>query len=206
LKRKNFNLLRRKIAREAALLLYSKQEKEYMQAKKRAAETLGVRILPTNREVAEELDKLAEEIEGEKRKERLIQMRREAFQIMQTLKEFEPRLVGSVWRGTISKDSDIDILIYCSNPQLILETLQKRGYNITQTEKQTITKEGERKTSFHIYLTLSKRSPVEIVVKDIEAKEKSEKCEIYLDKITGLTLEDLKKVLESTPLKKFIPK
>jgi len=37
--------IRRKIAREAATLLYKGIEKEYMQAKLKAAETLGVYLL-----------------------------------------------------------------------------------------------------------------------------------------------------------------
>ncbi|HDD70052.1 MAG TPA: tRNA adenylyltransferase, partial [Candidatus Bathyarchaeota archaeon] len=44
--------IRKKVAREAAALLYFKLEKEYKQAKIKAAETLGVNFLPTNREIA----------------------------------------------------------------------------------------------------------------------------------------------------------
>jgi len=100
LKRNRTKTLRGRVAREAALLLYTSQEKEYKQAKKRAAETLGVRVLPSNLEVAEELDRIAEEREGASRKELLLRMRREAREIMEILEEFNPRLVGSVWRGT----------------------------------------------------------------------------------------------------------
>jgi len=42
--------LKKRVAREAALLLYTSQEKEYKQAKKRATENLGARILPSNAE------------------------------------------------------------------------------------------------------------------------------------------------------------
>ncbi|MGD8507086.1 MAG: hypothetical protein PVF15_10545, partial [Candidatus Bathyarchaeota archaeon] len=56
--------LKKRVAREAALLLYTAQEKEYKQAKKRAAENLGARALPSNSEVARELDAIAEEREG----------------------------------------------------------------------------------------------------------------------------------------------
>ncbi|PVX24800.1 MAG: tRNA adenylyltransferase, partial [Candidatus Bathyarchaeum sp.] len=90
-------MLRNRVAQEAALLLYTSQEKEYKQAKKRAAETLGARVLPSNHEVAEELHEIAEEREGTHRRERLLRMRKEAEEIMKALKEFNPRLVGSVW-------------------------------------------------------------------------------------------------------------
>ncbi|MEM2254872.1 MAG: tRNA adenylyltransferase, partial [Candidatus Bathyarchaeia archaeon] len=92
--------IRRKVAREAANLLYLGVEKEYKQAKLRAAKVLGVNVLPTNLEVAMELDKIAEENEGKKRQERLVQMRKEALKLMKILEKYSPVLVGSVWRGT----------------------------------------------------------------------------------------------------------
>ncbi|MDH5460241.1 MAG: hypothetical protein OEW71_04305, partial [Candidatus Bathyarchaeota archaeon] len=74
--------LRRKVAREAASLLYFGVEKEYKQAKLKAAKTFGVHFLPTNFEVAIEFDRISEEKEGAARQERLIQMRKEALKLM----------------------------------------------------------------------------------------------------------------------------
>jgi len=75
LRRNGLKILRERVAREAALLLYSSQEKEFKQAKQRAAETLKTRNLPSNREVAEELDRIVEEREGATRKRLLLRMR-----------------------------------------------------------------------------------------------------------------------------------
>ena len=74
------NNSRHRIAREAATLLYFGAEKEYKQAKLRAAKILGSRFLPTNLEVAIELDRIAEEIEGSLKKRRLVKMRLEGYQ------------------------------------------------------------------------------------------------------------------------------
>src|SRR4030042_1294952 len=68
-----------KVAREAAVLLYFGTEKEYKQAKLKAAKTLRTNFLPTNLEVALELDHIAEENEGVARKQRLVQMREGAL-------------------------------------------------------------------------------------------------------------------------------
>ena len=86
----NPQILRRKVAREAASLLYSGIEKEYKQAKLKAARTLGVKFVPTNLEVAVELDRIAEEREGAERQERLIRMRKEALQLMSILRAYNP--------------------------------------------------------------------------------------------------------------------
>jgi predicted nucleotidyltransferase len=109
--------LKYRVAREAATLLYFGAEKEYKQAKEKAAETLGTHFLPSNLEVALELDKIAEENEGSKRKERLIEMRKEALKIMKLLDRYCPVLIGSVWRGTIKHGSDIDIAVYTDDPE-----------------------------------------------------------------------------------------
>jgi len=47
---------------------------------------------------------------------------------------------------------------------------------------------------------------IEIVVKPLEEAEIEEKCEIYGDKVTGLSIEELKKVLRENPLQRFLPK
>jgi len=197
--------LRKRAAREAAILLYTSQEKEYKQAKKRAAKTLGIRILPSNLEVAEELDKIAEEKEGPSRRERLFQMRKEALQIMESLRDFNPRLVGSVWRGTAHQNSDIDILVYSQDPKSVLGQLQEKKYKITGSEWRSVTKRGKKESSFHIHVVLSSGYEVEVVVRDLEKRGRSEKCEIYGDAVTGLSHPQLQKVLKEKPLQKFVP-
>lgn len=199
------DFLKRKVAREAALLLYTLQEKEYKQAKKRAAENLGARILPSNLEVARELDAIAEEMEGALRREKLLQMRKEALEIMRILEDFNPRLIGSVWRGTINKHSDIDVVTFTSKPENVLAKLRKGGYSIARTEWMSTTKNGEKKMSFHIFLALPSGNEAEIIVRTLDEMNHYEKCEIYGDLVTGLNCRQLAKVLEENPLKKFVP-
>jgi predicted nucleotidyltransferase len=197
--------LKERVAREAALLLYTLQEKEYKQAKRRAAENLGSRILPSNLEVARELDKIAEEREGSSRNERLVQMRKEALKIMQALKDFNPRLVGSVWRGTINKNSDIDITAFASEPNAVLTQLRKGNFSIVKTEQTSITKEGKKETSFHIYLLLPSGNEAEVVVRPTDRSNRQERCEIYGDIVTGLNESQLARVLQKNPSARFVP-
>lgn len=197
--------LKKRVAQEAAILLYTSQEKEYKQAKKRAAKTLGARVLPSNLEVAEELDRIAEEREGQSRQERMLQMRREALQVMELLEKFHPKLMGSVWRGTARKSSDIDIVTFSSAPKAVLAQLQKSNFKIAKAEWISVTKRGRREASFHIHLTLSSGSEVEVVVRSPERIGLKERCEIYGDFATGLTYPQLKRVLEENPLQKFVP-
>jgi len=197
--------LKQRVAREAAVLLYTSQEKEYKQAKQRAAQNLAARVLPSNSEVAQELDKLADEMEGSARQERLLQMRREALQIMKALRDFHPRLIGSVWRGTAHKDSDIDIVTFSSQPKNIQQKLEHEGFEATKTEWQSAPKLDKREKSFHIYLKLPSGNEAEVVVRILERKNQKERCEIYGDTVTGLNLRQLERLLEENPLQKFTP-
>jgi len=197
---------RMRVAREAALLLYTSQEKEYKQAKMKAAQTLGVRVLPSNLEVAWEVDKIADETEGLSRHERLLQMRKDALKIMEALDKFHPRLIGSVWRGTAHRNSDIDIEAFTSSPEATLAQLQKSNFKIEGTEWRSDAKRGKAESSFHIYITLSQGSGAEIVVRDAEKKNALRRCEIYGDFITGLGYPQLRRVLKESPFKRFVPK
>lgn len=196
--------LRKKVAREAAHLLYFGVEKEYKQAKLKAAKTFGVHFLPTNLEVVIEFDRIAEEKEGATRKERLIEMRKQALELMRILEPYNPVLIGSVWRGTIYRESDIDITVYSDKPNDVLEVIKQSLLRIMRTEWATVTKEGLKKTSFHIYLELQTKE-AEIIVRSPEEANHKERCEIYGDTVTGLRIQKLEKVLQENPTQRFVP-
>lgn len=197
---------RRRIAQEAAEMLYTGQEKEYKQAKFHATKNLGIHVLPSNAEIAIELDRIAEEREGKTRQERLVKMRYEALQIMRFLESFKPILTGSVWRGTVHHNSDIDIVAYAENPQKIVLTLLKNNYDIKKTQIQTVTKKGEKRCSFHIHVKSPPLdSQAEIVVRSLEDVNRQARCEIYGDTVTGLTILQLQQILKENPKQKFVP-
>jgi len=197
--------LKSKVAREAATLLYCGAEKEYKQAKTRAAKTLGTHFLPSNFEVAVELDKIAEENEGENRKESLTQMRKEALQVMKRLDAYCPLLIGSVWRGTIRKGSDIDIAVYADDPQEIVDILNARGTKVLKTAWTTVNKHGRTLESLHIHAETSMKNGLEIVVRSSEEQGEKRKCEIFGDEMKGLKTNELERVLNENPTRKFIP-
>ncbi len=196
---------RAKVTREAATLLYSGAEKEYKQAKLKAAETFGLHFLPTNLEVAKELDKIAEENEGLAREERLIRMRKEALRIMKFLTKYDPILVGSVWRGTIHHRSDIDIIVHHEELEDVARAIRQSGLEIVQTERLTVTKHGQRKDSVHIHLESPIKEEVEIVVHSPEEACLKEKCEIYGDEITGMRTKELEEMFKEDPTRRFVP-
>jgi predicted nucleotidyltransferase len=200
------NELKRRVAREAATLLYFGAEKEYKQAKDKAAQTLGTHFLPSNLEVALELDKIAEENEGDRRKARLIEMRQEALAVMHLLSACSPVLIGSVWRGTIKMGSDIDVAVYTDEPQNVLSVLKSGGVKVTRTAWTTVNKKGATLESFHIYAQTPAKHGLEIVARSTEEAGKKRRCETFGDEIKGLTIRELEKTLQTNPTQQFIPR
>jgi len=155
--------------------------------------------------VALELDKIAEENEGSKRKERLIEMRKEALKIMKLLDRYCPVLIGSVWRGTIKHGSDIDIAVYTDDPVIIVNTLKAEGVRVLKTSWTTVNKHGATLESFHIYGETSAKHGLEIVARSKEEAGRKRKCEIFGDEMKGLNIKELKKILDNNPTQQFIP-
>jgi len=197
--------LKSKVAREAATLLYSGVDKEYKQAKTHAAETLGTHFLPSNREVALELDNIAEEKEGESRKKRLIQMRLEALQVMKLLDAYCPILIGSTWRGNIRKGSDVDIAVYSDDSNQVTDALKASGITVSKTSWEKVNKHGLTLVSLHIVAETSSKSCFEVVVRPREQQGQKRKCEIFGDEIKGLKTKELERLLKENPTKSFLP-
>src|SRR3954463_7750397 len=93
--------IRRQIALLAARLMYDRTESEYFTAKRKAARQLGVeerhrpKDLPSNAEIRDQIQALANLYEGEKRQQHLLEMRLAGLRLMRLLSAFHPRLIGS---------------------------------------------------------------------------------------------------------------
>jgi len=201
----NPTVTRKRVTTEAANLLYTGVEKEYKQAKLKAAKTFGLHYMPTNIEVAMEMDRIAEENEGPARQERLVRMRKEALRIMKVLRKYDPLLVGSVGRGTIHHDSDIDIIVHHEEPKEVLKLLGQADLKTGKSEWVNVTKKGKKKASFHIHAESPIGEQVEIIVHSPEEACLTLKCEIYGDEVTGLQAADLERVLGESPTRRFVP-
>jgi len=196
---------RRDVAREAARLLYTGASEEYIHAKERAARSLGIETMPSNHEVAVELDTLADEIEGKTRAELIIKMRDIALGLMRVLSNVKPVLRGSVWRGTARKGSDIDIDVYSDEPTEVKKLLEDSGYIVSSSEENVAVSGRLMSRSTHIQVTLEDEIDGEVVVRPTEEHGLEAQCEVYGDVKKGLRLPELEKLMNTDPLRKFVP-
>lgn len=159
--------VRRQITLRAAQLMYERLETEYFTAKRKAARELGLdprfrpRDLPSNAEIRDEIQKLAELHEGDRRRDRLREMRLDALRLMRKLARFEPRLIGSVWTGHIRKGSDIDLHVFTNSLSALTGALDDHRVPY-EVERKRVVKHGEERTFTHIHVR--DRHEVELTV------------------------------------------
>src|SRR3954471_1964849 len=159
--------VRRQIALLAARLMYSREEKEYFTAKRKAARQLGVEYrfrpgdFPSNSEIRDQIQAMARVHEGPKRLGHLLDMRIEALRLMRRLARFRPRLIGSVWTGHVRHGSDIDIHLFCDGLSLVTDLLDELALPY-EVQRKRIVKHGEERTFTHIHV--EDRYPYELTL------------------------------------------
>ncbi|MBI4861759.1 MAG: nucleotidyltransferase domain-containing protein [Candidatus Riflebacteria bacterium] len=152
-KRGDRDWIRLQVARRAAELMYFDGVKEYLRAKRKAAKQLEVTVYPNNCEIRGQIDLLAEAMEGPSRKERLLELRRQALSVMEVLQEFSPRLVGSVLTGHVKATSDIDIHVFADDHERVGDRLMQADHDVEYEIVKT-KKGGEFMDFPHYYLDL----------------------------------------------------
>jgi predicted nucleotidyltransferase len=122
--------LRRALAQEAARIMAEHGIEDFLQAKRKAAGRLGVNdvaVLPKNVEIEAALREHQRLFGRDSHHDTLKDQRRIALEAMQLLKEFEPRLVGSVLTGTATKYSDINLHLFADRSESVAIRLLELG-------------------------------------------------------------------------------
>ncbi|MBV8742677.1 MAG: hypothetical protein JOZ12_12890 [Sinobacteraceae bacterium] len=131
--------LRRALAQEAARIMAEHGIRDFLVAKRKAAERLGVTdvgaVLPKNIEIEQALAQYQRLFGGESHLESLHAQRRAALNAMLYLHEFEPRLVGAVLSGTATEHSDVQLHLFTDNAESVAIKLLDEGIPHEVTEK-----------------------------------------------------------------------
>ncbi len=122
--------LRRAIAQEAARIMSEHGVEDYLLAKRKAAERLGVsdsQSLPRNTEIEAALVEYQRLFAADNHSRWLSEQRRAALEAMRLLRDFEPRLVGPVLTGTATEHADIDLHVFSDHAEAVAFKLMDRG-------------------------------------------------------------------------------
>lgn len=122
--------LRHALAQEAARIMADQGIEDFLHAKRKAADRLGVHdaaVLPKNIEIEAALRAHQRLFGGDLHDHTLKEQRRIALDAMHLLREFHPRLVGSVLNGTATRYSDINLHLFADRPESVAIELLESG-------------------------------------------------------------------------------
>jgi hypothetical protein len=115
--------LRRALAQEAARIMAEHGIRDFLVAKRKAAERFGVSdgaaLLPKNSEIEAALAEYQRLFGGASHLSALEAQRRAALSAMRYLREFSPRLVGAVLSGTATQHSDVQLHLFAEVPEAV---------------------------------------------------------------------------------------
>jgi hypothetical protein len=131
--------LRRALAQEAARIMAEHGIRDFLVAKRKAAERFGVSdgaaLLPKNSEIEEALVAYQRLFGGASHLEALYAQRTAALSAMRYLQEFEPRLVGPVLSGTATEHSEVQLHLFADRAESVTLKLIDQGIPHEVTER-----------------------------------------------------------------------
>jgi hypothetical protein len=122
--------MRQAVAEEAARIMREQGVADYLLAKRKAADRMGVTdasLLPRNTEIEAALVAHQRLFGAGRHAADLEALRRSALEAMRLMAEFQPRLVGPVLTGTASPHSEINLHLFSESPEAVSLKLEDRG-------------------------------------------------------------------------------
>jgi hypothetical protein len=115
--------LRLALAQEAARVMAEHGIRDFLAAKRKAAERFGVldgAVLPKNTEIEAALAQYQRLFVADAHAESLLSQRHVALEAMRCLAEYAPRLVGSVLSGTATAHADVQLHLFADSAEAVL--------------------------------------------------------------------------------------
>ena len=130
--------LRRALAQEAARVMAEHGIRDFLFAKRKAAERFGVvdgAVLPRNSEIEDALAEYQRLFGGEQHVESLYAQRLAAAEAMRALGDFQPRLVGAVLTGTATEHAHVQLHVFADRAETVAFRLMDQGIPYEMGEK-----------------------------------------------------------------------
>jgi len=158
--------IRQRLAVEAARIMSEESISDFHAAKCKAAKRLGItgeQNMPRNIEIELALKEYQAIFRAEQQTTELGSLRKTAVDIMSLLRDFLPRLVGPVLRGTADHYSAINIHLFTDSSQTLDWLLIEHHIPFTIDEREYHFNDGELKR-YPLYLIEDEEAKVELTV------------------------------------------
>jgi hypothetical protein len=191
--------LRRALAQEAARVMAEHGVRDFLFAKRKAAERYGVvdgAVMPRNTEIEAALVEYQRLFGGESHVESLYAQRLAALEAMQSLAEFQPRLVGAVLNGTATEHSDVQLHAFADRVESLTLKLLDRGIGFELGEKR-VRMNTERVLLQPTVQIEIDAQPVEIVVFPLDGIRQAPVSPVDGKPMRRAALEEVRQLLDA---------
>ncbi len=158
--------MRLRLAQEAAQILLQNGSRDYYAAKHKAALHLGAadtRNMPSNTEIESALQEYQRIFRADRQPVELRRLREAALHAMQFFRDFNPRLVGSVLRGTADEHSVVTLHVIAATVEEI--DLFLLHYNIPfEMGEKRVRFQADVMQSLPVYRFVAEEVPIEMVI------------------------------------------
>lgn len=158
--------MRQRITVEAARIMAEEGVRDYLVAKRKAADRLGApgtENMPRNREIQEAVAEYQRLFLGESHELHLRRLREAALEAMAFFARFRPRLVGSVLDGTASDWSEVSLHVFADTPEDVVVFLLDKGIPFEPGERRLRFNRDDWEP-FPVYRFMAGDVPVDLTV------------------------------------------
>ncbi len=174
--------LRSQVATEAARIMTEHGVRDFHQAKRRAAERLGVHdegSMPRNSEVEEALREYQRLFQSDTQPGLLRERRETAAEAMRFFFRFEPRLVGAVLEGTADEHSAVCLHLFSDDPAAVQHFLDENGIPYDEQSRRLRT-DSEHAAGHPVYTFSADGVPMDLTVLPLDGLRQAP-----LDRVDG---------------------
>jgi hypothetical protein len=185
--------MRRELAQMAARLMAEQGIADFLVAKQKAAQRLGVSEngnLPRNVEIQEALRDYHRLFSTDKQARLSGQLRREARNAMALFEAFSPRLVGSVLAGTATEHSAVELHLFAETSEQLAIHLMQNDVPYEVREWRGRSRRGQAMTR-PLFTFMAGEVPVEAVVFPLNGLREAPSCPVDGRPMSRASLRDL---------------
>jgi len=193
--------LRNRVAQEAARIMREQGVRDFLLAKRKAADRLGIvdrNALPANAEIAEALAEQQRLFGGAAHDDNLRALRVVALRAMALLEPFKPRLVGPVLGGTATPHSDVSLHVFAPTPEDVAFMLMERAVKYRTADRRVRLANGEH-ASYPAFEFESGEVGIEATVFPEQGLREAPLCPISGASMRRARREEVEALLDAAP-------
>jgi len=197
---RRLQLIRARVASEAARIIATECLQDFHAAKRKAADRIGINerlALPSNLEVQDALIRYQDLYGGQQHQNNLLHLRLAALDAMRMLQEHSPCLTGPVLDGSAGPHTRITLHVFCDAVETLVFDFLERGLPFRQEQRRMRLSDKDYQV-VPIFLIEVSACTIELVVLDRIAVRQAPPSPIDGKPLQRASIAELERMLDLT--------